>query len=113
MGNLLDDLSTDTIKLDGFSPDELARELHALGPRWSLVEGALHLALPGPMTRTGVAAAFVGTLAEELEHYPQVALDRDGMTLSIRTHGARSVTVIDLVFAARVEQWLRANGWPT
>jgi pterin-4a-carbinolamine dehydratase len=65
------------------------------------------------MSRTGVAVAFVGTLADELEHHPKVVLDRDGMTLSIRTTGARSVTVIDLVFAARVEQWLRANGWPT
>lgn len=113
MPSPLDDISTRSLQHDGISPDELARELDALGPRWSLVGGVLHLAVLGAMSRTGAAAAFIGTLADELEHHPHVALDRDGMRLSIRTQGACSVTVRDLVFAAGVEQWLRANGWST
>jgi hypothetical protein len=96
----------------GRSAFDLERELAALGERWCEAGGALHLALAGAMSETGVAAAFAGALAEELGHYPEVALERCGLTLSIRTPGARGVTVLDLVFAARVEAWLRANGWP-
>jgi pterin-4a-carbinolamine dehydratase len=113
MPSPLDDISTNSLQHDAISPDELAKELDALGPRWSLVNGVLHLTVLGSMSRTGVAAAFVGTLADELGHHPHLALDRDAMRLSIRTPGSSSVTVRDLVFAAGVEQWLRANGWPT
>jgi pterin-4a-carbinolamine dehydratase len=109
----IDDISTNQISRDGLPPDDLARELDALGPRWTVVGGGLHLAVPGPMSRTGVAVAFIGTLADELDHHPRIALDRHAMTLSIRTDGTDTVTIIDLVFAERVEQWLRGNGWPT
>jgi pterin-4a-carbinolamine dehydratase len=112
MGIPVDDISTNQISRDGISADDLARELDALGPRWTIIGGGLHLAVPGPMSRTGVAVAFIGTLADELDHHPRIALDRHTMTLSIRTDGAEAVTLIDLVFAARVEQWLRGNGWP-
>jgi 4a-hydroxytetrahydrobiopterin dehydratase len=108
----LDDLATHTISRDGISLKEIARELDALGPRWSVVDGELRLWLPGPMSRTGVAAAFCGTLADELDHHPRIVLEYAGMTLSIVTHDAGAITVLDLVYAARVEQWLRANGWP-
>ncbi len=111
MPNIFDEISTDSICRDGMSPEELARELDALGPRWSVVDGALHLAVQGPMSRTGPVAAFVGALADELDHYPSITVDRDGLSLSIRTYGTSSVTVEDLMFAAHVEQWLRGNGW--
>lgn len=109
----LDDLATHTISRDEMSLKEIARELDALGPRWSVVEGELQLWLPGAMSSTGVAAAFCGTLADELDHHPRIVLDHGGMTLSIFTHDAGAITVLDLVYAARVEQWLRGNGWPT
>jgi hypothetical protein len=32
--------------------------------------------------------------------------------LTIRDRETHKVTIIDLVFAARLEQWLRNNGWP-
>lgn len=112
MGILVDDISTNQISRDGIPADDLARELDALGPRWAIIGGGLHLAVSGPMSRTGVAVAYIGTLADELDHHPRIALDRHTMTLSIRTDGAEAVTLIDLVFAARVEQWLRGNGWP-
>ena len=112
MSKLLDDISTHTLRRDGIAHEELSRELEALGPRWSIIDDALQLALPGPMSRTGVAAAFAGTLADELDHHPRIVLERHGLTLEIRTYDASSITVTDLVFAARIEQWLRANGWP-
>jgi pterin-4a-carbinolamine dehydratase len=108
----LDDIATHTISRDGLSPEELARELDALGSRWSVTDGALRLEVRGSMAKTGAAAAFAGTLADELDHHPRIVLDRGVMLLAIRTPEARSVTVLDLVFAARIEQWLRNNGWP-
>lgn len=107
----LDDVATASISRDGLSEDELARELDALGPRWTVEDGALRLEVAGTMAKTGAAAAFAGTLADELDHHPRIVLDGGAMHLSIRTPDARTVTVIDLVFAARVEQWLRHNGW--
>jgi pterin-4a-carbinolamine dehydratase len=111
MGELYDDISTARISLDGVTPFELAHELEALGPRWAAEGGALYLVLSGPMSRTGVAVAFIGTLADELGHYPRVLLEREAMTLKIQTPDVSHITVIDLVFAGRLEQWLRANGW--
>lgn len=112
MTDLLDDTSTHTLRRDGISPDDLARELDALGPRWSVADGALSLALVGPMSRAGAAAAFACTLADELEHHPRIVIEPHGLVLEIRTYDAASITVDDLVFAARIEEWLRANGWP-
>lgn len=111
MASHFDDVSTHTLRRDSISPDQLERELETLGPRWAEVNGALHLLLPGSMSRIGVVAAFAGALADELDHHPRILLDRDGMSLAIQSYDAISVTVTDLVYAARLEQWLRANGW--
>ncbi|MGN6108192.1 MAG: 4a-hydroxytetrahydrobiopterin dehydratase [Kofleriaceae bacterium] len=108
----LDDLATHTISRDAIAPDELARELVALGPRWSVVGGELQLVLEAPMGRTGAVAAFAGSIADELDHHPRMVLDHRGLVLTIHTHDAKAITVLDLVFAARLEQYLRANGWP-
>jgi pterin-4a-carbinolamine dehydratase len=110
-GRNLDDIVTHTISRDGLSEAELARELDALGPRWTIEDGALRLEVAGTMAKTGAAAAFAGTLADQLDHHPRIVLDGGAMHLSIRTPEAKTVTVLDLVFAARVEQWLRHNGW--
>jgi pterin-4a-carbinolamine dehydratase len=112
MWSHLDDISTSKVSRDGLAPAELARELDALGPRWSVIDDALSLSLPGPLTRTAPVVAFVGELAAEIDHHPRLVLDRDGMTLAIRTPDATAITVLDLVFAGRLEQWLRASGWP-
>ncbi len=108
----LETLANHTISKSGLSPEELARELAALGSRWTVVLPDLRLVLPGPMTRTGMVAAHAGALADEIDHHPTILLEYAGLTLSIHTHDAQALTVIDLIFAARLEQWLRANGWP-
>jgi pterin-4a-carbinolamine dehydratase len=46
-----------------------------------------------------------------MDHHPRIVLEYAGMTLSIHTHDAKAITVTDLVYAARLERWLRANGW--
>lgn len=92
--------------------NELKETLAELGARWSVVGPDLTLTLKGPMTRTGQVAAFAGALADELDHHPNIALEYAGLTLSIHTHDKQAITELDLVYAARLEQWLRANGWP-
>lgn len=108
----LDALAKHTISKSGLSPGELTAELAALGARWTVIPPDLTLVLAGPMTRTGAAAAYAGALADELDHHPTIVLEYAGMKLSIHTHDAKALTVIDLIFAARLEQWLRTNGWP-
>jgi pterin-4a-carbinolamine dehydratase len=92
-------------------PGEMGRELKSLGPRWSVSGGQLRLELRGPMARTGAVAAYAGALADELEHHPTMAIEYAGLGLAIYTHDANAITLLDMVYAARLEQWLRANGW--
>jgi pterin-4a-carbinolamine dehydratase len=108
----LETLANHTISKTGVSAAEITEELAALGTRWTVVPPDLKLELPGPMTKTGAVAAYAGTLADELDHHPTITLEYAGLTLAIHTHDAKALTVIDLIFAARLEQWLRANGWP-
>jgi 4a-hydroxytetrahydrobiopterin dehydratase len=111
--NDLAEVASHTVSRVKIDPTQHATELAALGKRWSIVDSELRLSLSGPMTRTGAVAAFAGALADELDHHPKIVLEYAGLTLSINTHDAgNAVTVMDLVFAARLEQWLRANGFP-
>jgi pterin-4a-carbinolamine dehydratase len=107
----LDAIATLTISRDGLRPEELAHELGMLGGRWSIAHDELHLHLKGPMAKTGLVAAFAGALADELDHHPKIVLEYGKLSLAINTHDAKAITVMDLVYAARLEQWLRANGW--
>jgi len=113
MSRDLDSIATNTISRDGISTNELQSELEQLGPRWTKLGGELRLALEGPMARTGTAAAALALLADELDHHPKIVLESAGLTLTIRTHDSKTITVLDLVYAARAELWLRNNGWPT
>jgi len=108
----LEALANNTVSRDRFSDDELAREVAVLGPRWSIADGELRLALRGAMARTGAVAAHAGVLADELDHHPRIVIEYAGLTLAIHTHDQQAITVLDLVYAARLEQWLREHGWP-
>lgn len=107
----LDTLATRTISRSRLDDQQLAHEVTTLGPRWSTERGKLVLRLRGPMTRTGAVAAHAGALADEIDHHPNIALEYAGLTLEIDTHDAKAITMLDLVYAARLEQWLRDNGW--
>ena len=112
MSTGLDTLATPTITRRPLKPEELDPEVALLGPSWSVSGGELRLQLTGPMTRTAAAAAFAGALADELDHHPKIVIEYAGLVLTINTHDARAITVIDLIYAARLEQWLRVHGWP-
>ena len=85
--------------------------LKRLGNRWSIADGELRLALPGPMTRTGSVAAHAGKLADEMDHHPTITLAYPGLALAIHSHDAGAITDRDWRYADALEAWLRANGW--
>lgn len=108
----LEDLANVTVgSRSALTPREVTNELTTLGDRWSVDGPDLRLDLKGPMKRTGAAAAQAGALADELDHHPSLTLEHAGLTLRIHTHDKHAITVLDFIYAARLEQWLRANGW--
>jgi pterin-4a-carbinolamine dehydratase len=111
-GKDLHSVANHTVSRETIDEKQLATELEALGKRWSVENNELKLSLPGPMTQTGAVAAFAGAMADELDHHPKIVLEYPGLTLTIQTHDKQAITVLDLVFAARLEEWLRANGFP-
>jgi len=112
MADDLDGIANNTMSSSGMKPDELARELAQLGPRWSVVNNELVLALRGaPMAKCGAAVAHAAKLADEMDHHPRIVMEYAGTTLSINTHDKKAITMLDLVYAARLERWLRDNGW--
>jgi len=107
----LEELASHTTSRVAIDPSQHAAELEALGSRWTIADGELRLSIQGPMAKTGAVAAYAGTLADDLDHHPKIVLEYGGLTLAIHTHDAKAITVMDLVFAARLEQWLRNNGY--
>jgi len=107
----LDTLATQTISRRALTLAELAPEVELLGPRWSIADNELRLDLLGGMKRIGEVAAYAGVLAEELGHHPRVVLEYGALILTLRSHDAEAITVADLIYAARLEQYLRQHGW--
>lgn len=105
----LDVMATLPPSREGLSNDQMSEELDLLGPRWQIASSELVLVLKDTMTKTGIVAAYAGALADELDHHPKIVLEYGSMKLAINTHDAKAITVMDLVYAARLEQWLRAN----
>jgi 4a-hydroxytetrahydrobiopterin dehydratase len=107
----LDHIASRTIGHTALSAGELAAPLGALGSRWSVTGRDLRLLLKGPMAKAGEVAARAGALADELNHHPHMVIDYQRFELTIHSHDRDAITDIDLVFAARLEQWLRSGGW--
>lgn len=108
----LDALADQTISRTALKPEELDAEVASLGPRWSVAGGDLVLALRGaPMSKCAAAVAHAAELADEMDHHPRIVLEYAATTLSIHTHDARAITMLDVVYAARLERWLRDHGW--
>jgi 4a-hydroxytetrahydrobiopterin dehydratase len=111
MGDDLKDIAQHTISRSGLTTAELKDEVETLGPRWSIDGPDLKLVLQGPMAKAGKVAAYAGELADELDHHPSIAIEYQRFELKIHTHDKNAITVLDLVYAARLEQWLRSGGW--
>ena len=61
------------------------------------------------MTKLAAAIHQIAVIADEIDHQPAVFVECPDLTLTIHTDD--TITVIDLVCAARLEQWLRETGW--
>jgi pterin-4a-carbinolamine dehydratase len=108
----LDTLASHTISRTTVEPAQLADELASLGARWSADGRELRLELrDGKMARYGEIAAYAALIADEMDHHPKIVLEYGKLTLAIHTHDTQAITVTDLVFAARLETWLRDRGW--
>lgn len=111
MSDDLDALANSTINRS--TPADLEGLLVALGARWSIVGPDLVLTLAGPkgMAKAGAAVAYATALADEMDHHPSIAMEYPATTVKIHTHDKQAITLLDLVWAARLEQWLRAHAW--
>lgn len=108
----LESIASNTLSRSTLGEEQLHQEVAALGPRWTLDGLDLKLDLRNAaMTKYGEAAAYASKLADEMDHHPRIVLEYGGLTLSVHTHDTKSITVTDLVYAARLERWLRNNGW--
>jgi pterin-4a-carbinolamine dehydratase len=108
----LDELADHTLKGSLLDKKQIEDELQGLGARWSVDGKDLKLELKGqPMAKCGAAVAFATSLADEMEHHPKIVMEYPGTILTIHTHDKKAITVIDFIYAARLERWLRENGW--
>lgn len=105
----IDELADQAVRRTPLSSSQIALAVEALGTRWTHDGTDLKLTFAGPMTRTGKIAAFAGALADELDHHPTITLTYPGLTLTIHTHDKEAVTVMDAIYAGRLERWLRTN----
>jgi 4a-hydroxytetrahydrobiopterin dehydratase len=111
MAKDIDGLASNTLGRKTLDPGQIAGEMTALGPRWSLSGSEIQLALKlQPMVKAAEVVAAAAKLADEMDHHPKIVLEYAGITLTINTHDANGITMMDLVFAARLERWLRDKG---
>jgi hypothetical protein len=102
------DLSDQTASRERIAPGDLAREVQQLGRRWSLVGEDLVAELHSrEMSKLASVVSAAATIADEMEMQPRLSIEYPRLRMSI----AKVSTVVDLVFAARVEAWLRDHGW--
>ncbi len=102
------DLSDQTVSRAHLSPAEIAREVAQLGKRWSMEDNDLVLELHDrEMAELATVVNEVALVADEMELQPRIEIEYPRLRVTLAT----VATVADLVFAARVEQWLRDCGW--
>jgi serine/threonine protein kinase len=102
------ELSDQTLSRHRLEPGEVAREVKQLGVRWRLDGQDLILELYSrEMAKLAAVVAHAAAIADEMDHHPTIALEFPRLRLTIRSAG----TTTDLVYAARVEQWLREQYW--
>ena len=96
----LDSLASNTLSRSTLGTEQLHQEVAALGPRWTVAGIDLCCELRGAsMTKCGEAAAYAAKLADEMEHHPRIVMEYPGTTLTIHTHDANAITVMDMVLA--------------
>ncbi|HTL33650.1 MAG TPA: serine/threonine-protein kinase [Kofleriaceae bacterium] len=101
-------LTDQTVSRQRLAPNELAREVQQLGKRWKLCGSDLVLdVFSREMQKLAAVVTTAAAIADEMDMQPIIAIELPRMRLTIANAGA----VMDLVFAARVEQWLLEQTW--
>jgi len=100
--------TTSTSLLD---PAWLTQQIEMLGERWSLTGDGLRLSVRGSMRRTAALVSIAAAIGTELAHYPAITLDAIHLELTIYTRQVNAITKLDLIYAARLEMWLREHGY--
>src|SRR3954465_14978966 len=113
MSDDLDALAGLVINRSSLPEDDLRTRMAVLGARWSIKGPDLVCELAGQkgMMKCGAAVGYATELADDMDHHPHIVMDYPGTTLSIHTHDMNAITLLDLVWAARLERWLREHGW--
>ena len=108
----LDALATQPVSRNKLDAPALRDQVSLLGDRWSVAGPDLKLAMAAqPMSKAASIATRAAALADELDHHPTMVIEYAGLTLTIHTHDAKAITSLDLIFAARLERWLREQQW--
>jgi serine/threonine-protein kinase len=104
----IDKLSDQTVSRTQLPAAELAREVLQLGKRWTLADTDLVVDIYSrEMKKLAQAFTAAAEIADEMDQQPRVSIEFPRLRLTI----PKATAVVDLVFAARVEAWLRDNGW--
>lgn len=84
----------------------------ALGslPGWSYDGEALTRRAEVPADSQDAMAASVASVADEMDHHPDVARDAESMTFRLWTHSEDGVTAKDVELAARIDRVLSGAG---
>jgi eukaryotic-like serine/threonine-protein kinase len=102
------DISDKTVSRSRLTPTELAREVKQLGRRWTLAGEELVLELHDrQLTKLADVVANAARIADEMEIQPRFAIEYPRLCMVLPNAG----NVVELVYAARIEQWLREHGW--
>jgi serine/threonine protein kinase len=105
---LIADMSDQTLSRQRLADDDLAREVKALGKRWSLANTDLVLDFYSrEMQKLARVVACAAEIADEVDDHPTVVIEFPHLQITLSDAAA----VVTLVFAARLEQWLRERGW--
>jgi len=89
-------------------PIAIAREVKALGKRWTHSGSDLYCDIYSDhMTKLAAAISAIAVIADDLARHPLLGLRVPHLRITIRN----AERVNDLVLAARIEEWFRSNGW--
>ena len=101
-------LSDQTVSRSRLEPSELVREVKVLGKRWSLEGENLVLQVYSrTYAKLASVAVQAATIADDMDQDPHIELGLPRLRLVIQRAGE----IVDLVYAARLEHWLREAGW--
>jgi serine/threonine protein kinase len=101
-------IADQTVSRSALSPDEMAREVKQLGKRWSLDGHDLRLDLYSrSMAKLATVVDQIAAIADEMDHHPKIAIEFPRLIVRIE----KAMTTVDLIFAARIEQWLIEKRW--